>query len=44
MEKGLDVATNITSATTFYPGEKYHQDYYQNNGNLPYCHRYIERF
>ncbi|MDQ3160013.1 MAG: peptide-methionine (S)-S-oxide reductase MsrA [Pseudomonadota bacterium] len=25
------IATEITDATTFYPAEKYHQDYYQKN-------------
>ncbi len=44
IEKGLDIATQITSAGEFYPAEEYHQDYYQHKGSLPYCHRYIKRF
>lgn len=27
------IAVNILSATTFYPAESYHQDYYKNNAN-----------
>lgn len=43
-QKGLDVATNVTRATTFWPAEDYHQDYYDNKGSLPYCHGYVKRF
>jgi peptide methionine sulfoxide reductase msrA/msrB len=42
--KGFKVASEITRATEFYPAEKYHQDYYFNNGKLPYCHAYTKRF
>jgi peptide-methionine (S)-S-oxide reductase len=32
------IVTEITPATTFYPAEAYHQEYYQNNKNTnPYC-------
>lgn len=31
------IVTEITRATTFYPAEKYHQDYYNLNRNQPYC-------
>lgn len=37
-KKGYKVATKLTFATTFWEAEKYHQDYYQNNGKSPYCH------
>lgn len=42
--KGYDVVTGITSTTTFYVAEPYHQDYYANKGTLPYCHAYTKRF
>lgn len=42
--KGLRIATALTRATEFYPAEAYHQDYYFNNGKLPYCHSYTKRF
>jgi peptide-methionine (S)-S-oxide reductase len=31
------VVTEITAASTFYPAEDYHQDYFANNPNQPYC-------
>ncbi len=42
--KGLKVATAVTRASEFYTAEKYHQDYYFNNGKVPYCHAYTKRF
>lgn len=42
--KGLNVVTALTKATEFYQAEAYHQDYYFNNGKVPYCHSYIKRF
>ncbi|MDF9829222.1 methionine-S-sulfoxide reductase [Parabacteroides sp. PF5-6] len=42
--KGLNVATRVTAATTFWPAEDYHQDYYTRKGTLPYCHGYTKRF
>lgn len=37
-EKGYRVATRLEPAATFWQAEDYHQDYYENNGQLPYCH------
>ncbi len=31
------IVTELTSASTFYAAEDYHQDYYANNPNQPYC-------
>ncbi len=42
--KGLKIATKVTSASEFWMGEGYHQDYYDGNGKTPYCHSYTERF
>lgn len=35
------IVTSIEPATTFYPAEAYHQDYYQRNGMQPYCQMVI---
>ena len=42
--KGYDVVTHVTQATTFWPAEGYHQDYYDRKGTQPYCHAYTKRF
>jgi peptide methionine sulfoxide reductase msrA/msrB len=42
--KGYKVVTAVTRASEFYDAEKYHQDYYFNNGKLPYCHKFTQRF
>lgn len=31
------IVTEITKATTFFPAEDYHQDFYRNNPNYGYC-------
>lgn len=31
------IVTEIEKLDTFYPAEKYHQDYFENNPNAPYC-------
>jgi peptide methionine sulfoxide reductase msrA/msrB len=43
-KKGYKVVTAVTKASEFFPAEDYHQDYYFNNGKLPYCHGYTKRF
>jgi peptide-methionine (S)-S-oxide reductase len=32
------IVTEVVSAGQFYTAERYHQDYFQNNPNQPYCH------
>lgn len=43
-DKGYNVATRVTPASTFWVAEEYHQDYYNRKGTLPYCHGYTRRF
>jgi peptide methionine sulfoxide reductase msrA/msrB len=43
-DNGLNVATKVTKASTFWNAEGYHQDYYDNKGSTPYCHFYTKRF
>jgi peptide-methionine (S)-S-oxide reductase len=31
------IITEVKPAEVFYPAEQYHQNYYQNNSNQPYC-------
>jgi len=42
--KGFIITTRVTIASEFYEAEDYHQDYYLNNGKMPYCHGYMKRF
>jgi peptide-methionine (S)-S-oxide reductase len=39
-EKAWDkpVVTEVTAFTKFYKAEDYHQNYYNENGEQPYCH------
>lgn len=34
---GRSIVTEITEASTYYPAENYHQDYYRLNKSQPYC-------
>lgn len=42
--KGFKVATKSTQASKYWIGEDYHQDYYNHNGNKPYCHSHQKIF
>lgn len=42
--KGLTIATRVLPKATFWKAEDYHQDYYQKNGQQPYCHQYKKLF
>jgi len=42
--KGLSVVTQLIPVESFWKAEDYHQDYYQKNGQQPYCHSYQKRF
>ena len=37
-QKGFDVKTQVSPEAKFWPAEEYHQDYYNKNGQTPYCH------
>lgn len=36
------IVTEVVPLTSFYPAEKYHQDYYRDNPSQPYCFIVIE--
>jgi peptide-methionine (S)-S-oxide reductase len=36
------IVTEVTPAPAFYPAEDYHQEYYEQNPNQPYCRVVIE--
>jgi len=36
-ELGDNIVTEVTELDIFYPAEDYHQNYYNNNPNQPYC-------
>jgi len=43
-KNGLNVATEVTKATTFWKGEVYHENYYSNKSATPSCHGYFKLF
>ena len=43
-KKGYVVNTRLRPSAHFWPGEDYHQDYYQKTGEEPYCHIRVKKF
>lgn len=43
-ENGYAVATNLLPATTFWPAEAYHQDYFMKHPSSAHCHTRVLRF
>lgn len=43
-QRHYQVATKVLSMGPFWPGEEYHQAYYDKNQHAPYCHRPVSRF
>lgn len=35
------IVTEVSPAATFYPAEDYHQEYFENNPNQPYCNAVV---
>ncbi len=44
VKRGYKVVTELRKADTFWPAEKYHQNYYARTGKKPYCHARVRRF
>lgn len=43
-QKGYKVATMLKPTSVFWKAEDYHQQYYENKGDRPYCHKYTKIF
>ena len=43
-DRGYDVVTEVTPATTFWPAEEYHQDYLARHPGRSSCHAPVKRF
>ena len=43
-QRGYDVVTEVTPASTFWPAEDYHQDYLTKHPERPSCHAPVDRF
>ncbi len=43
-KRGYRVATMLKPASIFWKAEDYHQQYYENKGDTPYCHKYTKIF
>ncbi len=42
-QKSGKLATQLLPTQPFWPAELYHQDFYEKQGNKPYCHSFVER-
>jgi len=43
-KNGLNIATEVTKATTFWKAEAYHEHYHSNQNTAPSCHGYFKLF
>lgn len=43
-QKKISIATSVLPMAVFWPAEDYHQNYYNKQNKLPYCHFYQKKF